>query len=107
MTTFNEREQAFEAHFALEQELEFKAIARRDRRVGEWAGKLMGLVGKALEDYAASIVREDLKAPGDEEVFRKLHNDLTASGVQVTDSAIRTEMDRMLAQAREDIKAGG
>jgi hypothetical protein len=107
MTTFNEREQAFEAHFALEQELEFKAIARRDRKVGEWAGKLMGLEGQALEDYAVSIVREDLKGPGDEEVFRKLHNDLTASGVQVTDSAIRTEMDRMLAQAREDIKSAG
>jgi hypothetical protein len=107
MTTFDEREQAFEAHFALEQALEFKAIARRDRRVGEWAGKLMGLEGKALEDYAASIVREDLKEPGDEDVFRKLHNDLSASGIEVRDSAIRSEMDRLLAQAREEIKTGG
>jgi len=107
MTTFNEREQAFEAHYALEQQLEFKAIARRDRRVGEWAGKLMGLEGQALEDYAQSIVREELKEPGDEDVFRKLHNDLTASGIQVSDSAIRTEMDRQLAQAREDIKTQG
>ena len=107
MTTFDEREQAFEAHFALEQALEFKAIARRDRRVGEWAGRLMGLEGQALSDYAQSIVREDLKGPGDEEVFRKLHNDLTASGVQVTDSAIRTEMDRQLAQAREEIRTQG
>ncbi len=107
MTTFDEREQAFEAHFALEQALEFRAIARRDRRVGEWAGRLMGLEGKALEDYAGSIVREDLKEPGDEDVFRKLHNDLTASGVQVTDSAIRSEMDRQLATAREEIQAAG
>jgi hypothetical protein len=107
MTTFNERERGFEAHFALEQELEFKAIARRDRRVGEWAARLMGLEGQAVEDYAVSIVREDLREPGDDDVFRKLHNDLTASGVQVTDSAIRTEMDRQLAQAREEIKTQG
>ena len=57
MTTFDERERAFEAHFALEQALEFKAIARRDRKVGEWAGKLMGLEAQALSDYADSIVR--------------------------------------------------
>ncbi len=107
MTTFDEREQAFEAHFALEQELEFKAIARRDRRVGEWAAKLMGLEGKALEDYANSIVREDLKTVGDDDVFRKLHNDLTASGVDIRDSAIRTEMDRQLATAREEIQTKG
>ena len=107
MTTFNEREQAFEAHFALEQELEFKAFARRDRRVGEWAAKLMGLEGQALDDYAVSIVREELKEPGDEDVYRKLRSDLTASGVQVTDSAIRFEMDRLLAQAREEIKTQG
>jgi hypothetical protein len=107
MTTFNEREQAFEAHFALEQELEFKAIARRDRRVGEWAGRLMGLEGKALEDYAASIVREDMKSVGDDDVFRKLHNDLTASGIDIRDSAIHTEMDRQLATAREEIKTQG
>jgi len=107
MTTFDEREQAFEAHFALEQALEFKAIARRDRRVGQWAAKLMGLEGKALEDYANSVVREDVKEPGDEDVFRKLHNDLTASGVPVTDSAIRTEMDRQLATAREEIQNQG
>jgi hypothetical protein len=75
--------------------------------VGEWAGKLMGLEGDALKNYADSIVREDLKEPGDEDVFRKLHNDLTASGVQVRDSAIRSEMDRQLAQAREEIKNVG
>jgi hypothetical protein len=107
MTTFDDRERAFEAHFALDQELDFKARARRDRRVGEWAGRLMGLEGKALVDYAASIVREDLKEPGDEEVFRKLHNDLTASGINVRDSAIHSEMDRLLAEAREEIKTKG
>lgn len=107
MTTFDERERAFEAHFALEQALEFKAIARRDRRVGEWAGKLMGLEAKALEDYAASIVREDVKESGAEDVYRKLRSDLTASGVEVRDGAIRSEMDRQLAQAREEIRTEG
>lgn len=106
MTTFDDRERAFEAHFSLEQEQDFKAIARRDRQVGLWAGKLMGLVGDALEGYAASIVREDLKEPGEEDVFRKLYNDLKASGVEIREGAIRSEMDRLLAVAREEIKAG-
>ena len=74
MTTFDDREKAFEAHFTLEQTQEFKAIARRDRQVGLWAGNLMGLVGDSLDGYAASIVREDLKEPGEEDVFRKLYN---------------------------------
>ncbi len=107
MTTFNEREQAFEAHYALDQALEFKAIARRDRRMGEWAARLMGLEGQAVEDYAVSIVREEVKEPGDDDVFRKLHNDLTASGVPVSDSAIRLEMERQLSRARDEIKAEG
>lgn len=107
MTTFDDRERAAEAHAAFEEELEFKAIARRDRRIGEWAGRLMGLEGQALEDYAVSVVREDLKHTGDDDVFRKLHNDLTASGVETRESVIRSEMDRLLAQAREEVKAGG
>lgn len=106
MTSFQDREQAFESHFALEAEQEFRAIARRDRMVGVWAASRMGLEGQAAQDYAASIVREDLKEPGDEDVFRKLHNDLTASGVAVTDAEIRSEMDRLLVVARQQIKAG-
>ena len=105
MTTFDDREKAFEAHFSLEQTQEFRAIARRDRQVGLWAGNLMGLVGESLDGYAASIVREDLKEPGEEDVFRKLYNDLKASGVEIREGAIRSEMDRLLAVAREEIKA--
>ena len=104
MTTFDDREKAFEAHFTLEQTQEFRAIARRDRQVGLWAGNLMGLVGESLDGYAASIVREDLKEPGEEDVFRKLYNDLKASGVEIREGAIRSEMDRLLAVAREEIK---
>jgi hypothetical protein len=107
MTTFEDRERAFEAHAAFEEALEFKAIARRDRRIGEWAGRLMGLEGQALEDYATSVIREDLRHSGDDDIFRKLHNDLTASGVELRESAIRVEMDRLLAQAREEVKSGG
>ena len=106
MTTFDDRERGFEAHAAFEEELEFKAIARRDRRIGEWAGRLMGLEGPALEGYADSVIREDLKHSGDDDVFRKLHNDLKASGVELRESAIRVEMDRLLAQAREEVKGG-
>ncbi len=106
MTTFDDREKAFEAHFSFEQTQEFKAIARRDRRVGLWAGNLMGLVGPALEGYAASIVREDLKEPGEEDVFRKLFADLKASSVAVTEGNIRREMDRLLAVCREEVRAG-
>jgi len=106
MTTFNDREQGFERKFALDQEQEFKAQARRNRMLGEWAAGLMGLEGQHLADYAKAVVKSDFELPGDEDVFRKVFEDLKGSGVQVTEGEVRMKMAELLAQAREGVRAG-
>jgi len=106
MTTFNDREQAFENKFAHDQELEFKATARRNRMLGLWAGGLMGLEGQHLEDYAQVVVKSEVDQPGDEDVLRKVWKDLSASGGKVTEGAVRAKMEELLAIARDQIKQG-
>ena len=106
MTTFNDREQGFERKFALDQEQEFKAQARCNRMLGEWAAGLMGLEGQHLADYAKAVVKSDFELPGDEDVFRKVFEDLKGSGVQVTEGEVRMKMAELLAQAREGVRAG-
>lgn len=104
MTTFDEREQGFERKFVLEQDLEFKAAARRNRLLGEWAAGLMGLA--TVEEYARAVVKSDFEQPGDEDVLRKVSGDLKGAGVSVTEGEVRMKMDELLAQAREQIKTG-
>lgn len=106
MTIFDEREQAFEAKFAHDQEIEFKAHARRDRLVGLWAADRMGLSSESAEQYAAVLVRNDVGGAGEDDVVRKLMQDLTAANVAVPEAALRQKMDELLAQAHEQIKAG-
>ncbi len=106
MTTFDDREQGFEAKFAHEQDLEFKTSARRNRLLGLWAGELMGLQVPHLEDYAKAVVKSDFEQPGDEDVFRKVFEDLKGSGVQVSEGDVRMKMAELTAVAREQIKAG-
>ncbi len=106
MTTFDERERAYEAHFALEEELEFKAQARRDRLLGLWAGERMGLKDAALEDYALSVMRADLREPGDEDVFQKVMADLAERGVECLPHELRARMDDLLTRARAELDTG-
>jgi hypothetical protein len=106
MTTFNDREQGFEKKYALDQEQDFKANARRNRALGEWAAGLMGLEGQHLADYAKAVVKSDFELPGDEDVLRKVFEDLKGSGVQVTEGEVRMKMAELLAQARESVKSG-
>jgi hypothetical protein len=106
MTTFNDREQGFERKFALDQEQEFKANARRNRALGEWAAGLMGLEGQHVADYAKAVVKSDFELPGDEDVLRKVFEDLKGSGVQVSEGDVRMKMAEFLAQARESVKSG-
>ncbi len=105
MTTFNEREQGYEAHFAHDQEQEFKAEVRRDRLLGLWAGERMGLAGDALETYALSVMRADLKEPGDNDVFDKVLADLAENGVECLPHELRARMDELLARAKEELRA--
>ena len=78
MTTFDDREKAFEKKFALDQDLKFKAESRRNKALAEWAGAKMGLTGAALEDYVKAVRKADLAEKGDDDVFRKVKADLAA-----------------------------
>jgi len=106
MTTFDDRQRGFESKFALDQEQEFKAGARRNRMLGHWAAGLMGLEGANIDDYAKAVVRSDFELPGDEDVLRKVFEDLKGAGVAVTEAEVRMKMDGLLAQAREQIRSG-
>jgi hypothetical protein len=106
MSTFDDRERGFERKFALDQEQEFKAHSRRNKALGQWAAGLMGLEGQHVEDYAKAVVKSDLELPGDEDVLRKVFEDLKGSGVAVTEGEVRMKMAELLAQARESVKAG-
>lgn len=106
MGQFDDRERAEEKKFQLDQELEFKAQARRAKLVGLWAANLMGLADEAAESYAKSVVVADLEEAGAEDLFRKIRTDLDMHAVKLTDHQIRTKMDEALAEARASVKAG-
>jgi hypothetical protein len=106
MTTFDDREHGFESKFAHDQELEFRAMARRNKLAARWAAGLMGLEGQHVEDYVKAVVRSEIEQPGEEDVFRKIALDLKAAGVHITETEIRSRMDELLALAREQIRAG-
>ncbi len=106
MTTFDEREKAFEAGFAHGQEVEFKAAARRDRVVGLWAGEKLGLTGDALQNYALSIMRADLREAGDDDVLQKIVADFAEKGVDILPSQVRAQMDAALKAAKAEIMKG-
>ncbi len=106
MTTFNDREKGFESKYALDQEQEFKAIARRNKLLGLWAAEKMGLSPDSAEDYAKAVVRADFEQPGEEDVFRKLDQDFKGSGISVSEGEIRSKMDELASVAREQVRAG-
>ena len=104
MSNFDEREKGFERKFASDQEQEFRATARRNRMLGEWAAGLMGLDN--VEEYARAVVRSDFEQPGDEDVLRKVAQDLSDSGVALNEGEVRAKMDELLAIARGQIHDG-
>ncbi len=105
MSEFDKRRQGAEAKFALDEDVKFRATARRNKLVGLWAAGKMGLSGDAAEAYAKEVVKADFEEAGDEDVFRKLRKDLTAKGVDVSDHQIRREMDDQMASAVQQIQA--
>lgn len=107
MSTFDQRQDAFEKKFALDEEQKFKATARRNRKLGAWVAEQIGLSGTDAETYAKSVVAADFEEAGDDDVFRKVRGDLDAKGKQsVSDADIRAKMDALLAEAAAEIKAG-
>ncbi len=105
MTTFDKREEGFERKYVLDEELQFKANARRNKMLGLWAAEKLGLSGDAAEDYANSIVAADFEEAGDDDVFRKIRRDFDAKNVQQSDHQIRRTMDELLQKATEQVRS--
>ena len=103
MTTFDDRERAFETAYARDQEMQFKVMARRNRLLGHWAAQLMGLTEVEADSYAKDVVRADFEEAGDEDVIRKLLGDLTSAGVEMDDAQIRRALDEKTIEARRQL----
>ena len=103
MTTFDDRERAFEGMYARDQEMQFKIIARRNRLLGHWAANLMGLTEVEAESYAKDVVRGDFEEAGDEDVIRKILGDLTSAGVEIEDSRVREALEHKMVEARRQL----
>jgi hypothetical protein len=107
MTTFDKREEGFEKKFAHDEELKFKATARRNKLLGLWAAEKLGLTGPDADAYAKAVVAADFEEPGDSDVFGKIRKDFEAKGVVQSDHQIRRTMDELMEQAIAQIKAAG
>jgi len=107
MTTFDKREDAFEAKFAHDEQLRFKATARRDKLLGLWAADKLGKTGSEAEAYAKEIVVAEFEEPGDDDVFRRIKADFAAAGVDQSDHQIRRTMDELMSVALAQVEAGG
>lgn len=104
MTSFDDRKNAYESKFAHDEELKFKATARRNKLLGRWAAEKMGLTGEAAETYAKDVVLSDLQEPGEEDVFRKVRKDFDAKGVDQSDHQIRRTMEELMGEAVRQIE---
>jgi len=104
MTSFEDREKGFERKFALDEELKFKATARRNRLLGLWAAGQMGISGDAAQAYAREVIKADLAEPGEEDLFRKIRTDFDAKGVQQSDHQIRRQMAELMGEAISQIE---
>jgi hypothetical protein len=104
-TTFDKREEAFEKQFAHDEELRFKAFARRNKLLGLWAAGILGKSGADADAYAKEVVLADFEESGDNDVVRKVVNDLAPKGIGETE--IRAQMATLLTQAVEAIKKSG
>jgi hypothetical protein len=105
MTTFDEREKSFEKKFALDQDLKFRAEARRNKMIAEWAADKLGITGAAVDDYIKAVRKADLEERGDNDVFRKIRKDLDAKNISVSDKEIRDTMLKFLETAVAQIQA--
>lgn len=106
MSSFDKRQEGFEKKFAHDEELRFKAGARRNKLLGLWAAEKLGKTGDEAETYAKSVVAADFEEAGDDDVFRKVRKDLDAAGVDQSDHQLRRTMEELMATAIEQIRDG-
>mgnify|MGYP001801311207 CR=1 FL=1 len=107
MSTCDKRQEGFENKFAHDEELRFKAEARRNKMLGAWAAEKLGLSGEEAENYAKSVLLADLEEPGDEDVYRKVMADFEAKNVDISEHQLRREMADLLDKAIHDIQTNG
>ena len=105
MTTFDDREKAFEKKFEHDQELQFKVTVRKNKLLGLWAAGLMGKTGAEAEAYAKDVVMAEFEKPGDHDVIHKLMRDLAAAGKPMEDHSIRKQANRLLPEAKKQVMA--
>jgi hypothetical protein len=105
MTTFDKREEGFERKFALDEEMRFRAVARRNKLLGHWAAEKLGLTGSEAEAYVKSVVASDFEEAGDHDVFRKIRKDFDAKGIAQSDHQIRRTMDELLGKAIQQLQS--
>jgi|ERR1700679_292159 len=100
---FKDREKGFEAKWAHDEELSFKVMARRNKLLGLWAAREMGLTGGAAEDYAKAVIQAEFRKAGEDDVVAKLSTDFGAKKISQTESAIRRKMSDLLAIAGKQV----
>jgi hypothetical protein len=105
MTTFDSRKDGFEKKFAHDEELQFKATARRNKLLGAWAAEKLGLAGDAATQYAKDVVAADFEEAGDDDVVRKVMGDFKAKNVDQSEHQVRRTMDELMGEAIAQIKA--
>ena len=103
MTTFDDRERAFENQYARDQDMQFRIVARRNRLLGQWAANLMGLSQAEADAYASDVIRADFEEAGDEDVIRKVLGDLTSAGVDCDEARIREALAHKTVEARRQL----
>ena len=106
MTTFDKREEGFEKKFAHDEDLRFKATARRNKLLGLWAAEKLGKTGADAEAYAKSVVMSDFEEAGDNDVFRKVQGDFAEAAIAQSEHQIRRKMDELMGRAITEIQAG-
>jgi hypothetical protein len=103
MSGFDKRREGYESKFAHDQDLRFRATARRNKLLGLWAAEKLGLSASAAEDYAKDVVKADFEEAGDDDVFRKIRRDFDDKKIAVSDHQIRREMEDLMAVAVEQV----
>lgn len=103
MTTFEDRERAFETKFARDEDMAFRIVARRNRLVGVWAAGLMKLTPEETDAYSKAVVHVDFEEAGDHDVVRKIVGDLSAAGVEIDDAAVRRALEEQTVEARRQL----
>lgn len=100
MTTFDDRENAFESKYAHDADMQFRAEARRNKLLGLWAAELMGKSGDEAAEYAKEVIKSDFEEAGDEDVYRKVSGDL---GAKAEEATIRAKMAELMVQAKAQL----